>query len=191
MSSMANASNVEAALKTRLRGVVVIAGVGNTLRADDGAGPRLIEMLEERLEGVTEPASSVRLINCHGSPENYVGPIRQMRPDTVVVVDSASLGLPAGETRILEMDDLVEHSFSTHRISPALFMGRLKEETGANVIMLAVQPATTAFGKGLSAVVDRVLKRLVVVIEDATQQGWKALRSPPGAGSLPSVAILK
>jgi len=157
-------------LKSRLRGVVVIAGVGNVLRGDDGAGPRLVEMLEKRLERATEDALCVRVINCGQAPENHIGSTRKMRPDTIIVVDSASLGLPAGDTRILEVDDLGEHSFSTHRMSPAIFMNRLKNETGANVFMLAVQPATTVLGKGLSAPVNRVLKELVALIEGAIGQ---------------------
>ena len=100
-------------MKSRLRGVVVIAGVGNVLRGDDGAGPRLVEMLEKRLERATEDALCVRVINCGQAPENHIGSTRKMRPDTIIVVDSASLGLPAGDTRILEVDDLGEHSFST------------------------------------------------------------------------------
>lgn len=170
MNSIGEASSVEEVLKTRLCGVVVVAGVGNTLRADDGAGPRLVEMLKERLERVTEGTRCLRAINCGQAPENYIGSIRKTQPDTVVVVDSASLGLPAGETRILELDNLDEQSFSTHRMSPALFMNRLKEETGADVFMLAVQPATAAFGKGLSAPVNRVLKIHAAVIENVTRQ---------------------
>ncbi len=165
MTRIARESSVFAVLKKRLKGIVVIAGVGNTLRCDDGAGPRLVEILRERLDGTAEDASSIHLIDCRETPENYIGCIAQQRPETVVVVDSASLGLPAGEVRILEADDLPEDNPSTHRMSPALFMNRLKDETGADVFLLAVQPAMTTFGEGLSVAVHRAVTELANHIE--------------------------
>ena len=59
MTSIAKELNTEKVLRTRLRGAVVIVGVGNTLRGDDGAGPLLVEMLRERLYGAAEPAPSL------------------------------------------------------------------------------------------------------------------------------------
>jgi len=168
VTSMAKESNMLAVLRTRLHGIVVIAGVGNNLRSDDGAGPRLVEMLRERLEGAVEPASFVHLINCRETPENYIGSIAQLGPDTVAVVDIASLGLPPGETRIIEAEELLQHNPSTHRISPAFFMNRLKEETGADVLMVAVQPATTAFGERLSTPVAQALAKLSNILEAIT-----------------------
>jgi len=165
MNSIGKGSNLEADLKTRLRGIVVVAGVGNTLRADDGAGPRLVEMLREELDKVSKPPSFFHLIDCGETPENYIGSIAQLRPDTVVVVDSASLGLPAGEIRLIKAGDLLERSLSTHGMSPALIMNRLKEETGADVFMLAVQPDTTTFDEDLSVSLEYALTELAGVIE--------------------------
>ena len=157
--------NLRAVLKTRLRGVIVIAGVGNTFRGDDGAGPRLVGMLREKPGWVAEPATSVHLINCRETPENYIGSIAQLHPNTVVIVDSTHLGLPPGEASIVEVEDLLEHNPSTHRMSPALFMNRLKEETEADVFMLAVQPATAALGESLSAPVTLALSKLAGLME--------------------------
>jgi hypothetical protein len=55
-------------------------------------------------------------------------------------------------------------------MSPALFMNRLKEEMGADVFMVAVQPATTAFGEDLSASVDYALTELGEVIQGVIAQ---------------------
>ncbi len=164
MTTFAKKSDIVAILKERLSGVIVIAGIGNTLRSDDAAGPRLVEILKERFHKAARPPPSVHLFNCHETPENYINSIVRVRPDTVVVVDSASLGLPAGETRIIEADDLHQQTSSTHCISPALLMNRLKEETGADVFMLALQPATTALGEGFSTPVRSVVTNLADLI---------------------------
>jgi hypothetical protein len=44
-------------------------------------------------------------------------------------------------------------------------MNRLKEETDADVFMLALQPATTALGEGLSIPVKRVVTDLSNLLE--------------------------
>lgn len=162
--------NTMGALSRRLKGEIAIAGVGNVLRADDGAGPRLVEMLRGRLDRDRRSGFSTLLLDCGETPENYIGLIAQLGPDTVLVVDSASLGLPPGEMRVIEAGDLSKHSSSTHRMSPALFMNRLKEETCADVFMLAVQPATTAFGEDLSPFVGCALTKLGDVIQGVIGQ---------------------
>lgn len=155
-----------AALRRRLRGFVVIAGVGNVLRGDDGAGPRLVEMLQERLSGHHDSSSAIHLVNCGTTPENYIGTISRLRPDTIVVVDSAAVGLIPGEMRVVEIEEVSERAFSTHQLSPALFMRRLKEESGADVLLVAVQPAARSLDENLSDPVTQSLTKLRDVIED-------------------------
>gem|GEM_PF-4054216 len=57
--------------------------------------------------------------------------------------------------------------FSTHTMSPALFMRQLEDLCGARILMLAVQPASTAFGQCLSREVEACLEELVTVFEEA------------------------
>ncbi len=182
-------SRLLAALRRRLRGVVAIAGVGNVLRADDGAGPRFVQMFRERLDTHTDLTSLIHLINCGTTPENYIGSICRIRPDTVLVVDSGSAeDLVPGEIRIAKTDELFGQVFTTHALSPALFMRRLKEESGADVFLAAVQPATCAFGQRLSDAVSRSLVNLCDALEEvirwepywATRQSTAASRSPRG-----------
>lgn len=164
-----------AALKRRLRGCVVIAGVGNVLRGDDGAGPRLVEMLQQRLPAHHHSISPIHLVNCATTPENYIGTISRLRPDTVVVVDSAAARLVPGEMRIVEIDEVSERAFSTHELSPALFMRRLKEESGADVFLAAVQPATRSLGESLSDPVTRSLATLCDAIEEGIRLNHRSL----------------
>jgi hydrogenase 3 maturation protease len=165
MSSATNGCGIRAILRRRLRGTIVIVGVGNTLRSDDGAGPRLVRMLEARLDRVNAPVRRLHLIDCQETPENYMGSIVRLQPDTIIVVDSGTLGMSSGEMGILEANDLTGQNPSTHRIPQALLLNRLKEETRADVFMVAIQPATTGFGEGLSARVDGAVAELSELIE--------------------------
>lgn len=165
MAAMAKKLDFASTLRKRLRGTLVVLGMGNPSRGDDGAGPRLVEMLIEMLESLTAPRLPVHVLNGRETPENYIGQVVRLRPDTVIVLDCASLGLCPGEVRIVEADDPLGCSPSTHGLSPSLLMSQLKEETGADVFMVAVQPATTAFEEGLSAPVSRALTELADLIE--------------------------
>jgi hydrogenase 3 maturation protease len=178
----AKESVVATAIETRLRGTVVIVGMGNTLRSDDGAGPRFIEMLSKKLHGAARFPVSVHLMNCHQTPENYIGPIAHLQPHTVVLVDCVSLGLLPGEIRIVKAGALLDQPPSTHTASPALFMNRLKQETGADVFMIAVQPATTSFGESLSMPVRHALTELADRFQTAIehmQHGANLRLRPP------------
>lgn len=187
MTLLPKESHLLTALKPRLRGCVVVAGVGNMLRGDDGAGPLLVEMLQKRLPANGDSPSRIHLVNCGTAPENYIGRISRLRPDTVVVVDSAAAGLVPGELRILETDELSKRAVSTHEISPALFMRRLKEESGADVFLAAIQPKTQVLGKSLSDPVTRSLAELCNLIMDVLRlnQPCEIRRPPATSTSLP------
>jgi hydrogenase 3 maturation protease len=187
MTAPPNETDVLATLKKRLRGAVVVAGVGNVLRGDDAAGPRLIEMLQERLPAHTHSTSPIHLVNCGTTPENYIGEICRLRPDTILVVDSAAAGLGPGAMRTVEIEEVSKRGFSTHELSPALFMRRLKEESGADVFLAAVQPATRSLGESLSDPVTRSLAKLC----DAIEEGIRLNQHRPACRAAAPSTILR
>ena len=85
----------ESAVRAVAKGNVVIVGVGNALKADDAAGPVLAETLRKRFPDRVFDAGQV--------PENYLGPIRRARPDTILLEGiqiPAALGVTAAERRM-------------------------------------------------------------------------------------------
>ena len=73
------AQDLATSLSELLAGRVCIVGVGNRLRGDDGAGPRLIDARHPDASGVWLDAGVV--------PENYLEIIARANPDTVLIVD--------------------------------------------------------------------------------------------------------
>lgn len=137
----------------------LILGIGNPLRGDDGFGPELIL----RIRGIP-----VHCIDAGTTPENYLGPVARMKPKLVLVADAADMGGNPGDAALLGRDEIEQiGGFSTHTMSPALFMQQLEDLCGARILMLAVQPASTAFGQGLSREVEACLQELVSVFEEA------------------------
>jgi len=101
------------------------------------------------------------------TPENHLGAIARLSPKLVLVADAACIGKEPGEAALLESREIDQvGGFSTHTMSPALFMRRLEEICGAKVVMLAVQPASTAFGEGISPEVESCLKELEAVFRE-------------------------
>ena len=131
---------------------MVILGIGNPLRGDDGFGPALIERLQGRVKAVCLDGGS--------APEVYAGKIVKERPDTILIVDALHLGRRPGEYEVLRKDEIARMGFSTHDISPNMLLDYLQIETGAGIYMLGVQPESLRFGLELSEPVRQTLKKL-------------------------------
>ena len=140
------------------RGKVVVVGIGNTLRADDGAGSLVAERLRERYPDV--------VFNAAQAPENYLAPIRRADPDVVVLVDAADFGGSPGEVRAATPEDVEGLMMGTHAAPLSMFMRVLKDETGADVRLLAVQAATTTLGADMTREVAGAVENLVSQLEE-------------------------
>ena len=129
-----------------------IVGVGNRLRADDGAGSRVAERLRERGCGTVFDAETV--------PENYLGVLLATLPGRVLFVDAARWNGRPGECRLDPIGALAPRRESTHAPSLALLAGIL-ERHGGDCWLLGIQPATTAHGAAMSPDVERSVDNVV------------------------------
>ena len=91
------------------KGKVVIVGVGNVSRGDDGFGPVLINKLQGKVNADCLDAGS--------APENFTGDIIKVKPDTILIVDALYLGTSPGQYKVLKKDEIARIGFSTHDIS--------------------------------------------------------------------------
>ena len=145
-------------VKDILKGKVVIVGVGNAMKGDDGLGSALVGKIKGKVDAVCIDAGT--------APENYVGKIAEEKPDTVLLVDAAHLDGKPGQYEILESDNILKSGFTTHDISPKLFMEYLNSRTKAQIYMLGIQPENVSFGEGMSESVKNTVERLSQIILD-------------------------
>ncbi|MEW8977144.1 MAG: hydrogenase maturation protease [Symbiobacterium sp.] len=134
------------AVRKVLRGRVVVVGVGNPGRGDDGAGPRVARMLARHLPPAPPLEAGgdriVAAIAAETTPEAEVGRIAGLRPDVVLLVDAVDFGAPPGSSCLFDEEDLVARSgWSSHRPPMTLLMQYLAARTGARVLLLGIQPA--------------------------------------------------
>ncbi|MDD5505820.1 MAG: hydrogenase 3 maturation endopeptidase HyCI [Candidatus Omnitrophica bacterium] len=140
-------------LRTRLKGKVVIVGIGNTLRQDDGIGA----ILANRLKGKVP----YTVFDSGASPENYLGKITAEKADVVLFIDAVDFGGEPGELRLIEGDELSSaNMYFTHNASLALNINYLKSSLGADIIILIIQPKSIAFGNMMSKELDYTLDKL-------------------------------
>ncbi len=140
---------IAAELRGRLKGKVLLIGAGNSLRGDDGAGPEIIALLEGKVNADVLDVGEV--------PESYFGRILAAQADTIVLIDAADFGGAPGGLAVLETEDIAGCKMSTHQMPMDLFFRYIKENSGADMFALGIQPARIEFGESMSpAVADSV-----------------------------------
>ena len=146
-------------LKNIVKGKIVIVGIGNILRGDDSFGPVLIEKLNNNVNAVCIDAGS--------APENYAGKIIKENPDTILIVDIVHLDLKPGDWQILRKEDIVKSGFTTHDLSPSMFIEYIESQTDAEIYMLGIQPQNIIMGEEMSDIVKNTLDEIEKLIKEA------------------------
>ncbi len=145
-------------LRKHLKGKIVVVGIGNTLRGDDGAGPELIRKLKISFSHSRPPP--IYLIDAGDVPENYLQKIAGYKPDTILLVDAVDFQSPPGSITITDAGAIRNDTISTHNASLKLVMDYLKKETKADIFLLGIQPGNLAFGSGLSKPVRQAVEKI-------------------------------
>jgi len=142
----------------------IVLGIGNRLGGDDAVGPCLVDMLSERQHKVTIlHAAEIAAIDAGTAPESYTSVIRQRRPESLVLVDAADMGLPPGAVRTIPPEKISVLSLSTHHMPLSMFISYVQEFCG-KVLFIGVQPERTEMGGGISRTVRKSMTELVNVV---------------------------
>jgi len=145
-------------LRKRLQGKVLVMGIGNRLRGDDGVGPEIVSRLNNR-------SHNLLLFDVGEVPENYLEKIASEKSNTIVLIDAVELGASPGTIEIIESEDIKDESFSTHKVSLKLVAHYLRKRTSADVFLLGIQPHNTELGGEISELVKEALEKVVRMLE--------------------------
>jgi len=133
-------------------GKTVIVGIGNTLKSDDGAGPLVCEGLSGKICAEVIDAGTV--------PENYIQPIIKKAPKNLLIIDAIDFGASPGTIDIFRPEQISSFVFSTHTLSPRLFIDMITRQIEADVYLLGIQPAQTQLGQSISNQVSEAIQQL-------------------------------
>lgn len=155
-------------LAERLHGRVTVMGIGNPLRGDDGVGCLIAGRLADACRrGTLKRQSGLTVLDVEEVPENYLGMVAETHPDVVLLLDAADLGASPGASALVEGAALVDAGSLTHRTSIAITASVLRQMTGAEVLLLAVQPASLAWGTALSPSVASAADSVSALLQEA------------------------
>jgi len=122
----------------------VVCGIGSRLRADDAAGPLVIDELRKR--DLPQP---VLLLDCGPAPESFAGKILSFRPDTIIMVDAVQMNRPPGEIAEIPADRIKGMFSTTHKMPLTLFIEYMQRSLPkAKIAFFGIQQGSTVFGKG-------------------------------------------
>ena len=152
-------SGIDEELQRRLKGRVLLVGAGNTLRGDDGAGPAILALLEGKV--------NASLLDVGEVPESYFSRIFDARADTIVFLDAANFGGAPGDVAVLEPEDLAGCSISTHQMPVDLFFRYIRQNSGAELFALGIQPARIGFGEPMSVEVAESVQAIAEILQKA------------------------
>ena len=139
---------VKAALAPKGRTLVIT--LGSILRADDGVGPYVCEHVK-----FSRP--ELRLIDAGTTPENIAQTAIDWKPDKVILVDAAHFEGRAGEVRVIPLEQINQATvISTHSFPFSI----VKEDTGAELVVIGVQVKSLDYKEGLSPEAEKTASEL-------------------------------
>lgn len=126
---------------------LVIMGIGNDIRGDDGIGPYIVENIKH-LE-----SSNVSILNATTVPENFTGKIRKIDPTHIIIVDAVIMNEGPGKIKLVKKEEVAGVSISTHSMSLSYLVNYLELEKPYNILFIGIEPESMELGQGLSPLV--------------------------------------
>lgn len=148
-------------------GLNIIITVGNTLRADDGVGPYIGPLIIA--------TDQVKIINAGYNPENIIEEAIALQPVKIIIIDAADFQGVPGEARVISQEHIPEASLSTHAVPLKVIYHLLVHNTGAQAVMIGIQPQSLEHKEELSpevkATADEIIKYINGSQKSITKKG--------------------
>jgi hydrogenase 3 maturation protease len=133
----------------------ILMGVGNEMLGDDGAGIYIADRFV---------AEGWRTLSCGTAPENFTSIIRREKPEILLIVDAADMGLSPGEFRIVMESAIEDVSIGTHQL-PLSHLITYLHSSATEIVFIGIQPRTVEMGAEMSAEVKKGAGVLMKILE--------------------------
>jgi hydrogenase maturation protease len=163
---------------------LLVLGLGNSLRGDDGIGPRVVEQLIERglpveVEALDAGTAGLDLLYLltESRPGGGGGPRR------VIIIDAADVGLEAGQFVRFRPGEAdlrgAGEGAGSHEagLAEVLELARALERPLPEIVIFGVQPGSLEWGTGLTSKVEAAVPQLVGAV-------FREVHDQPGQGPL-------
>ena len=130
---------------------LIVLGVGNDLKCDDGVGPFIIKRLKE--EDIED--ENLIFINAETVPENFTGKLRKENPTHIIIVDACLMNGNPGDMQIVDKDDFSNIGISTHSMSLSYFVKYMEKDNDFKIIFVGIEPESLDYGENLTENVEK------------------------------------
>ena len=133
----------------------LVAGLGNCIKSDDGAGIYIAQKLKEK--GV------LNVIVAENGIENYIGKINRFMPETLIMIDALDFGndCKAGFFDLIPLHQVKNTTTSTHNCSLKTISSLLEVP---HQWVLGIQPGSVSFGTELTPAVHSAAGQIIEII---------------------------
>ncbi len=142
----------------------MLMGIGNRDRCDDGAGSAVSDIMSDFVSG--EKISDVRIFCCNESPENFTGPVKKENPTHILLIDSCIAGKSPGSIFIINPRRIKDIDISSHKMPLGLLYRYLKEEIGADILIIGIEPQHIEQGRFFSEPVAKAVVELTNFLKE-------------------------
>jgi len=123
---------------------IAIIGVGHSFRGDDYVGSYIARKLAK-----LRHRDGVLILDAEDSPEAFLPKLSGLKLRHVLFIDACETGTAPGEVRLFQLDETSYPFFTTHGLPLKVLAREFLPDSKPWV--LAIQPASTEFGAGLTA----------------------------------------
>lgn len=169
----------DVATQRRTSSKTVVLTVGNVLRADDGAGPLLAELIERN------PIKGVTAIDGGMVPENTTSFVRREAPQLLIIVDAAEMQCAPGTICRVQEDDIAEQLFITTHSLPLSFLINSLKESVDEILFIGIQPKELGLFESMTPHISAAVNELYHMLEARVD-----LRSLPTSREIASQGLM-
>lgn len=117
---------------------IVIAGIGNVLRNDDGIGPYIVHRIRKRKNcTILVPETGI---------ERYISVINKKNPSLIIFIDCVDFGKHPGYWHVISIEKIAESTCHSHNISLHMLNRFLYSE----IKVIGIQPYSIEVGEHIS-----------------------------------------
>ncbi len=138
---------------------------GNT-PLDKGLNSYMSELNVGVNESLINRLNNTFFINGGSVPENFTGLIKKIDPSHIIIIDASLMNKEAGEINIVNKDNIVDISISTHSMSLSYLIKYLQLEKEYDILFIGIEPEIMDLSFELSSKIKNSSDMLIRLLFD-------------------------
>jgi len=141
-----------------------IISIGNPLKSDDNVSNLILDKLQKSIKD-----RNFYFIRAGTNPENFIEPLRKIKPDIIYFIDVALFQGNPGDIKLFQLEDILDMSISTHNFPITVFKDFF---SNSKIKLIGIKPKSLSVGEGLSPELkdkfESIVQRVKTIIREST-----------------------